>query len=490
MPRYLYWFVLLLLLPFVLLALFVHPSLDDLSVPLMLRGGQGTRLEIFGQLMQTWNGRYTSNILAVLSPFTWQSLAGHRLLLLIQFPALYFALYYLLGRVLSPVLSIALTRRRLHLLSATLLLLYLHWLPDITESIYWLSGAKVYTWALIVQLMVLGLMADSIEKLMHTKTIILALLLFLSGGFNEIALTINFILAVTYWLLPHYPSSITHYPLPITRYLLPLIAVVLSAFVVLTSEGNDGRMWHFPGGGNLLATFTIAALSTGKLLGVMAQNLPLLLFGFLLLPHLGSNALRPALRPMARLHPLGVACLGLLFLFGAMAVPAWAMGINPPMRIYNFMSLYFMGFFFWGLFSLNHWLRKKEIAFYPAFAGWGRHILILIIFLAMALDFHKQPLPPGYTGKHGTLYTYRGNLPLVTSDLLLRAKPFSKAMKQRQQYVNQQKAAGQTHIVAVPLQNPPSSILFIDITSDSSYWINMLQAEWYGVESIKVRGER
>jgi hypothetical protein len=245
-------------------------------------------------------------------------------------------------------------------------------------------------------------------------------------------------------------------------------------------------MYHFPRGGDVLATLTIAAVSTGKLLGVMAQNLPLLLFGFLLLPHLHSDALRPALRPLARIHPLWVAALGLLFLFACMVVPAWAMGMNPPLRIYNYLGLFFMGFFFWGLFCLHAWLHKKQIALYPAFTGWGRAALILIIFLAMAFDFHKQPTPFGGKTDTETLYIYRGNLPRVTSDLILRARPYSEALQKRQAYVNQQKALGKDSLTVPPIPNPPTSILFLDITPDPTHWINMLQAEWYGIGQIAV----
>jgi hypothetical protein len=530
----------LLLLPFMALVFYVHPGLDDLSIPLMLRAGEGSRMEVFQQLMYGWNGRYTSNLLAVLSPYTWESLFGYRLALLLHFPALYFALYYLLNRLLSPLnaqpgiqsspslstppgppaapssltshvssLTSHLSSLPSHfssltsLLSAALLLLYLHWLPDITESIYWLSGAMVYTWALIVQLLVLALMAASLEKPTRNKTILLALLLFLASGFNEIALAINLLLAFGYWLLaaprlrlrlrlrePHAPSprphAFSHFSLLISHFSPLFLSVLLAAAIVLSSPGNTGRMYHFPGGGDVLATLTIAAVSTGKLLGVMAQNLPLLLFGFLLLPHLHSDALRPALRPLARMHPLWVAALGLLFLFACMVVPAWAMGMNPPLRIYNYLGLFFMGFFFWGLFCLHAWLHKKQIALYPAFTGWGRAALILIIFLAMAFDFHKQPTPFGGKTDTETLYIYRGNLPRVTSDLFLRARPYSEALQKRQAYVNQQKALGKDSLTVPPIPNPPTSILFLDITTDPTHWINMLQAEWYGLEQIAV----
>ena len=246
-------------------------------------------------------------------------------------------------------------------------------------------------------------------------------------------------------------------------------------------------MWHFPGGGDVFTALGIAALSTGKLLGAMLQQMPLWLAGLLLMPHLTPEALRPPLRPLANLHPALVAAIALLTLFAAMLVPAWAMGINPPLRIYNYLAIYFMGFFFWMLISLHAWLRKKEIPLYPAFTGLGRMAVVLLIFVAMAGDFHKQPTPFGMHASQSTLYTFRGNLPRVTSDLLLRAKPYSQALQQRQQYVNQQKALGHTHIVLEPLHNPPTSILFLDITADPAHWINMLQAEYYGVESIIAR---
>jgi hypothetical protein len=269
--------------------------------------------------------------------------------------------------------------------------------------------------------------------------------------------------------------------------ILPLLVVLTSAAIVLTSKGNTGRMWHFPSGGDVLVALQVAALSTGKLLGVLLQQMPLWLAGLLLLPHLSPEALRPSLRPLATLNPLLVAAIALITLFGAMLVPAWAMGINPPLRIYNYLALYFMGFFFWGLMSLHAWLRRKEISLYPAFTGFGRAALVLLIFVAMAGDFHKQPTPFGPPVDRAKLFTYRGNLPRVTSDLLLRAKPYNQAMQQRQEFAEQQKAQGNTHIVLEPLQNPPSSILFLDITSDPEHWINMLQAECFGVESIKAR---
>ncbi len=162
------------------------------------------------------------------------------------------------------------------------------------------------------------------------------------------------------------------------------------------------------------------------------------------------------------------------------------MGINPPLRIYNYLGLFALGFFFWGLFSLHAWLHKKQIPLYPAFTGWGRAALILIIVLAMAFDFHKQPTPFGAPVDRSSLYTYRGNLPLVTSDLFLRARPYSKALQQRQAFLNQQKALGKDSLTVPPIPNPPTSILFLDITPDPTHWINRLQAEWYGIGQIAV----
>jgi hypothetical protein len=173
-----------------------------------------------------------------------------------------------------------------------------------------------------------------------------------------------------------------------------------------------------------------------------------------------------------------------------MAVPAWAMGINPPLRIYNYLGLFALGFFFWGLFSLHAWLTRKGIPLYPAFTGWGQSALIALIVLAMAADFHKQPTPFGEKVHPGTLYTYRGNLPRVTSDLFFRVGPYQETLKQREALITQQKALGATSVTVPPLVNPPGSILFLDITPNPNHWINNLQARWYGVEKIEVSGEQ
>ena len=516
----LYLLVILCLLPFVILSFFVHPSLDDLSIPISIRDFGTTRMELFTMLMQNWNGRFTSNILAVVSPLTFGSLTGYRLALALQLPALYFALYFFLKRLLQTAMF---PKIQTHLLSAAMLLLYLNLLPDITETIYWLSGAKVYTWALIVQLVVAGLLLSMAEKESTGKTLLISGLIFILCGFNEIALVINAFIVIGYFIWPFFrkafratlsgnsplaripncvdASSPSGHPveskdlvfradhkarlcasLSIHK-ILPMLSVVAAAIIVLTSPGNEGRLWHFPEGGHLGSTVRIAGISGAKLLGVMMQNMPLILVGFLLFPNLKASLLHPMLRPIACLHPAIVAAIALLFLFGAFAVPSWAMGINPPMRIYNFLVLYVMGFFLLFLFSLNSWMHDRKLQFYQPFGGAGKWVVVGLIFMAMAGDFHKEPGPEGP-------FTYRGNLARVTSDLVLRAGPFNRAMHERKAKVSQLKALGIQHVVVPPLINPPSSILFLDITYNPNHRINLLQAAFYGIEKIEVKNDR
>jgi len=518
--RLLYLLIILCLLPYVILVFFVFPSLDDLSIPLNIRELGTSRFELFTSLMQHWNGRYTSNFLAVVSPLTFGSLFGYRLALMLQLPALYFALYYFLLRLLRHDAHSVFSRDRIHLLSASLLLIYLNLLPDITETIYWLSGAKVYTWALFVQLFVLGLMVSAEIKPGSGKAILLAVLIFILCGFNEIVLAINVFIAYGYLVWPlilkalrkhadtgkvmlsekkilqkPIPSATENTPLekeqtyallPAKSFslhrILPFLVVMVSSIIVLASPGNEGRLWHFPEGGQIDSTIRIAAISSAKLAGVMMQSMPLVLTGFLLFPHLKASLLPAFLRPLAGWNPALVMMAALLFFFGAMAVPAWAMGINPPMRIYNFLGLYFIGFFFWFLFSLRHWLQARSIPVHAAFTGAGKWIVICLIFLAMAGDFHKEPGPDG-------AFTYRGNMARVVSDLVLRAGPYKRTMQEREAIIIHQMAIGNYHVIVPPLYNPPTSILYLDITCDPGYWINLLQARMYGIEKLSVESK-
>jgi len=512
--RALYLLIILCLLPFVLIAFFVYPSLDDLSIPLIIREYGTSRIDLFTSLMQNWNGRYTSNLLAVVSPLTFGSFLGYRLALMMQIPALYFALYYFLKCLLQ---SSDLQNSNFHMLSAALLLIYLNLLPDITETIYWLSGAKVYTWALIAQLLVAGLMISSAERQSIGKTLLIAFLIFILCGFNEIALAINLLLAIGFVLLPIFqnvfqrfnhtgsllatkkanincpdnhesestpaPSRSSNITLTSTFFsyhrLLPSLVVVIAAIIVLTSPGNEGRLWHFPEGGQLGTSLIIATVSTAKLFGVILQSIPLLLFGFFLFPHLKADHFHPVIRPFVFWNPAMVAAFTLLFIFGAFIVPAWAMGINPPMRVYNFLALYVIFIIFWFLFSCHAWLQGKGIQLYPAFTGLGKWIVAGLIFMAMAGDFHKEPGPQGP-------FTYRGNLARVTSDLVLRAETYRRALMERKEIISREKARGNKNIVVPALSDPPSSILFLDITPDPKHRINLLQARFYGVEKIAV----
>ncbi|HSV88012.1 MAG TPA: DUF6056 family protein [Bacteroidales bacterium] len=515
--RSLYLLIILCLLPFVLIAFYVYPSLDDLSIPLNIREHGTSRIDLFTSLMQNWNGRYTSNFLAVFSPLTFGSLLGYRLALMLQIPALYFAMYYFLKCLLR---SSDLQTSNFHMLSAALLLIYLNLLPDITETIYWLSGAKVYTWALIVQLLVAGLMISSAERQRVGKTLLIAFLIFILCGFNEIALAINLLLAIGYFLLPiiqnrfqrfNYTGSLlavkkanikcpynheiestlsTSKASNVTlisaflsfHRLLPSLVVVIAAIIVLTSPGNEGRLWHFPEGGQSGSSLIIATVSTAKLFGVIMQSIPLLLTGFFLFPYLKANLFHPVIRPFVFWNPAMVAAFTLLFIFGAFIVPAWAMGINPPMRIYNYLALYVIFFIFWFLFSCHAWLQGKGIQLYPAFTGAGKWIVAGLIFIAMAGDFHKEPGPEGP-------FTYRGNLARVTSDLVLRAETYRRALMEREEIILREKALGNKHIVVPALSDPPSSILYLDITPDPNHWMNLLQARYYGIEKIELEQE-
>jgi len=472
--------ILVCLLPFVLLVFFVHPSLDDFALAINLRELGASRLELFAGLMQHWNGRYTSNFLAVAAPLTFDSLLGYRLALMLQFPALYFSLFYFLRALLQQGADSAIGTSEIHLFSASWLLIYLNLLPDITETIYWLSGAKVYTWALIVQLIVLGLMISTEKKPGVWKSLSVAGLMFILCGFNEIVLAINMIIALGYLFWPFGRGAFQKYAAPFSlQRILPALGVLLSAIIVLTSPGNEGRLWHFPEGGNLGTTFRIAMLSGAKLVGVMLQSVPLLLAGFLCLPHLKATHLPAFLRPLACWSPVLVLVAAFLFFFASLAVPAWAMGINPPMRVYNFLGMYFMGFFFWFLFSFREWVHIKGVTFFPAFHGVGKWIVLSLIFIAMAGDFHKEPGPDGP-------FTYRGNLARVVSDLVFRAVPYSRAMQERESIIRHQKAIGNYHVTVPSMHNPPGSILYLDITADKNHPVNAVQARWYGLESLAV----
>jgi hypothetical protein len=466
--RMMLWVAGLLLGVYALLCLLAYPVADDFTIPVHLAQGNLDRQGLFTHFRSFWSGRYTSHLFSILLPYEWLGLYGYQAVLLLSLGALYLALYHLFSHFFVP----ALPPLQRHLAAAWMLLLYLHVIPGPEETIYWWSGAAGYTWALVFHCwwLIAWLRHAAAATPRWKHTLGLAALTLVVAGFTEISLALTLALGLLLVVVPAVRRKTFD-----AHHLLLAGSGLLAALAVLLAPGNALRMELFPHSQSLWISLRIATASLLKLNGILLQSVSVLLTAVLLLPWLQPARLAAPLARITRRHPLLLAGLWQMLLLAAFLVPAWAMGINPPMRVYNYIALFWLtGFLLW-LFSINHHLAARTMALWPPFRGKGLQVFAAIILLTLLLDFTKPPGQPP---------VFRGNTPAAIHDLTTKALPYHHEIRQREHHIRQQQAAGADTLRLPPLQHRPKLVFYLDLTPDPNHWINLMKAWYLQVDAV------
>jgi hypothetical protein len=193
MSLYLFLILVVLFLPYLILCFFAHPVADDLSY-----SHKTMSLGLWPAMQHDylhWNGRYFSNFLVMASPLCFDSLLLYRLCAFALILALPCAVYFFIRSLLREKLS----KPQFVFASGLLSLLWLNLLPTIAQGIYWYTGAMTYVAGVILFLLYAGhllRMINGSSAITGWRGIaLLAILLFLSCGFNEVQTLI--VLAIT-----------------------------------------------------------------------------------------------------------------------------------------------------------------------------------------------------------------------------------------------------------------------------------------------------
>jgi hypothetical protein len=221
----------------------------------------------------------------------------------------------------------------------------------------------------------------------------------------------------------------------------------------------------------------IAFISLMKQNGILIQSMPLWLITLLLFPRMNPGSFNTELQRILKLDPLLVLVIGQGVMFVLFFIPAWSMGINPPLRVYNFITPFWLLWFTWLITTINHKYGKVLLGTWPVYKGMGLRVMVAVIALSFMVSFVKVP--------NGEL-VFGGNTPRAMYDLLFRAAGYNRNMKEREEAILKALAKGETEVVVPALADPPGTIFFIDMTSDPDHWINALYARHYGVGRVRV----
>src|SRR5207248_2975228 len=133
----------LAIVPYAALMAFAHPVADDLAF------AAAANVEGFWPALRiqyfSWNGRFASDVLALLDPIQTGTVLAYRLTLFALFLLTFAALYALVRVVTRP----ALTRREALACALGLGGVYVSQTPALGETFYWFTGAVVYQVACI-----------------------------------------------------------------------------------------------------------------------------------------------------------------------------------------------------------------------------------------------------------------------------------------------------------------------------------------------------
>lgn len=463
----------LCLLPFLGLAWFAHPYLDDFIFPLLVR--QNGLWSHTVTMYMTWQGRYSASFITALHPLAWGGLT-HVQPFTFGFIVAVAASILFAGAALLRGLRGAWVKRAAA--GSLVLALQLLMLPSPTEAFYWLLSGLFYMGGASCCFLLLGtighLHATSGRGGRWAWWLLATVLTLLAPGFSEMISC--FVLAGVIVLLP----AIWQRQLATSWLSLLVLAVVASAVATL-APGNFVRQagaHHAP----LLASVVLASASLVYTLVSWLSNGMLLLLTLLILPTVARLVALPAL-PLAQLTkwtwrwPLWLM-LGLLlcYLFSYLTI-----GGPPPSRARNLLfALFLIGWFLSVAGIVARRLRSKQPAA-PALPAYTKAVLTALFVLAVVTDHN-------FSLKRDQVGTPTNSVAQAYHDWLSGdAAQYDREEEGR--YALIRRSPGDS--VALPaLSKQPVTLVWWDISANPLQWGNQAYAKFFHKRAIWVDEQR
>jgi len=464
--------LLLLLLPFIILCYFIHPSADDLIYSFWYRISEQIG---FWQYQtgnyKTWNGRFFSTILLTINPLVYNSFNGYKIL-----PLLLLIIYYLCFYSLLNAFFIKINFLQKHFIALLFIVAYINIVPSVPETLYWMSASITYFLALSFKLLSVSFLLKFYNgnKNKFLNGFLSILMAVFAVGSNELSaffmlLLSLFIVAYEFILYKNF-NKFT---------LLFTSITLLFVLLVVVAPGNIYRTSLFGNHHNFLFSLQNSVLNFAKLNILILKN-PSIFILFILTAIFSKELLNAS----GVLNKIEKIPLYLLFLISFSVVlffyfvSAYSTGINPPMRLHNFiMNIYLIMLLILIIISSvkiqNCYKTKTEI---PLVA---KQILFLLFIWFIISDFHKYP---------GQNIYIQSNIVQSVYDLKYEAPLYDKELENRYLLIAKAKQNEQTSISVPCLKYKPRSIFFVDIKSDSTHWINWGHAKYFGLKTIWIEG--
>lgn len=423
------------LLPFCYVCLYALPYADDFCIGWELLQGKPLLTSIAEQYLY-WNGRYTSNIFFNLDPVATGSLAVYSatvLGLLLLTPIVFYLL----------VIQLVKQRRAVIIVSLLISLLYLNYMPNVTEGIYWYIGSVNYHLGAMLCILQVALFIRlyRAEDTSIGVSIVSLVLLIAITGFNEVGAMLIPLFYLVLMIVGFKEQSVKR-KLSAIHF---VIAVIASAFVVF-SPGNATRLGQFADKYNFFHSALYAALQTGRFTGIWILNYPFIVCSILTV--LYAEKLKDSFVAKIDWRFAVAGAFGVVFT--AAFIPYYATGILGQHRTMNYVYPFFILLWFAGLSGLS--LRYQLPV--PVFKTDRARMLLLLSAIVV-------------------MYVTGNSLKIIADVKDNRFEAY------KTEYLNRQHGiiAGAGSIA--PLMTIPYTFSITDAKADSTYWVDKCMKLYY-----------
>ena len=437
---------------FVAVSLFVHPVADDFDLASARR--ESGVLDASRQQYLTWNGRYSSNVLALAIPLEGTSVTSYRAAIAGILVSTFVATF-LLGRAL---VGGAFTRGETAIGALAFVVLFLCGMPALGEGMYWYVSAVTYHVAIVAAAVYVALIAIGLRSGRTAPIVAAAVLLFVVCGFNEVTsatvLVGHLIALATVWS----DSGGRRWAIA------ALCAVAaIGAAAIVGSPGNAARLAEYPARHSLVASVVMTGLQTVRFVSQWSTSGPLLLASAIWTGYADRiGAMIPA--PRARRY-LAACIAGLLLVAPLAAFPAyWATGILGQHRTLNTAYFEFLVLWFAALTCWCAW-RPDMVAAFAAVSRQMRVPLAALLLVAVGLTHNSYDAVSDFaSGK-------------------LRA--YDRAMEERYATLEGCRARHDAVCQLTPIE-APASLFSLDVSANEHDWVNVAYARYFGVPLVRV----
>tara|TARA_Y100001933_G_scaffold65427_1_gene65826 strand:- start:87 stop:1418 length:1332 start_codon:yes stop_codon:yes gene_type:complete len=309
----------LIILCYITAGFFCHPSGDDFTYAVDAKNDNF--LETVLNERQHWNGRYISNFIVLFSPLNWGGISGYKLMPLLLIGCIILGTAFFFKNVVG---------KHYILLSMVSTLITFSVMPDITEGIYWYTGAWTYIPGGVLFLVSISLIIKYWAKFKMHHYAILFVLIFLASGFNEVISLLG-ILTFSIALFKDIKNL---------KFLIFLLLFLALFTYIALAPGNSIRGQNFPDNHQIFHSFFMSCVYTARFIGEWLFNPLVFFWGIIILKmNFNSNQLNksaflrnPFFALSALIIPTFICCFG----------PIWSTGLLGQYRTANLACYVFL----------------------------------------------------------------------------------------------------------------------------------------------------